>query len=130
MAKVKVFLSFEFDKDGELYRNFLQQAARGDSDHDFEDCSMDEAYQPHNDSWKKKAAEQIALSDIVIVLLGDDTHNAPGVEVEMTLKNQQDKPGFQIRPTTRTTGTVNGGGDVISWVWKKIDAKISECLSE
>ena len=29
MAKVKVFLSFEFDRDGELYRNFLQQAARG-----------------------------------------------------------------------------------------------------
>ena len=128
MAKVKVFLSFEFDRDTDLYRNFLQQADRGDSDHDFEDCSMDEAYQPHNDSWKKKARNQIDLSDIVIVLLGDDTHNAPGIEVEMTLKNQLYKPGFQIRPKPRMTGTVKGGGDVIPWDWKQIDAKITECL--
>ena len=89
---------------------------------------MDEAYQPHNDSWKKKARNQIDLSDIVIVLLGDDTHNAPGIEVEMTLKNQLYKPGFQIRPKPRMTGTVKGGGDVIPWDWKQIDVKITECL--
>ena len=130
MAKVKVFLSFEFDRDADLYRNFLQQADRGDSDHDFEDCSMDEAYRPHDDSWKKKARKQIGLSDIVIVVLGDDTHNAPGVEIEMTIKNQLGKPGFQIRPTTRTSGPVKGAGDVVPWDWTKIDAKISECLKK
>ena len=129
MAKVKVFLSFEFDRDADLYRNFLQNA-RCHSDHDFEDCSMDEAYQPHNDRWKKKARKKIGLSEIVIVLLGDDTHNAPGVEVEMTFKNQQKKPGFQIRPKKRTSGSVKGGGDVIPWNWKKIDAKIAECLKQ
>ena len=130
MAKVKVFLSFEFDRDADLYRNFLQQAARGDSDHDFEDCSMDEAYQPHNDKWKIKARKQIGVSEIVIVLLGDDTDNAPGVKVEMTFKNQQKKPGFQIRPKNRTSGPVNGGGDVIPWNWTQIDAKITECLKK
>ena len=128
MAKVKVFLSFEFDRDGELYGDFLAQAARGDSDHDFEDCSLNEAYRLHDDSWKKKARNQIALSDIVIVLLGDDTHNAPSVEVEMTLKKQLYKPGFQIRPKNTTSGPVNAGGDVIPWDWKQIDAKIFECL--
>ena len=130
MAKVKVFLSFEFDRDADLYRNFFQQARRGDSCHDLEDCSLNEAYRPHDDSWKKKARKQIDLSDIVIVALGDDTHNAPGVEIEMTFKNQLYKPGFQILPTTRTSGTVNGAGDVVPWDWKKIDAKISECLKK
>ena len=91
---------------------------------------MDEAYQPHNDRWKRKARERIDSSDIVIVLLGDDTHNAPGVEVEMTFKNQQKKPGFQIRPKKRTTGTVRGAGDVVVWDWKQIDAKIAECLKQ
>ncbi len=126
MAKVKVFLSFEFDRDADLYRNFFQQARRGDSCHDLEDYSLNEAYRPHDDSWKKKARKQIALSDIVIVVLGDDTHNAPGVEIEMTLKNQLGRPGFQICPTTRTSGPVKGAGDVVPWDWKKIDAKISE----
>ena len=89
---------------------------------------MDEAYQPHNDRWKRKARERIDSSDIVIVLLGDDTDNAPSVEVEMTFKNQLYKPGFQILSKNRTSGTVNGGGDVVPWKWKQIDAKIIECL--
>ena len=62
------------------------------------------------------------------MLLGDDTHNAPGVEVEMTFKNQQKKPGFQILSKNRTSGPVDGGGDVVPWNWTQIDAKISECL--
>ena len=130
MAKVKVFLSFEFDRDADLYRNFFQQAGRGDSCHEIEDCSLNEAYRPHDESWKKKARKQIGLSEIVIVVLGDDTHNAPGVEIEMTIKNQLGRPGFQIRPTTRTSGPVKGAGDVVPWDWKKIDAKISECLKK
>ena len=130
MAKVKVFLSFEFDRDHDLYRSFFAQARRGDSSHEIEDCSLDEAYRPHDDSWKKKARKQIGLSDIVIVALGNDTQNAPGVEVEMTFKNQLGKPGFQIRPKNRTSGSVRGAGDEVVWDWKKIDAKISECLKK
>ena len=68
MAKVKVFLSFEFDRDADLYRNFFAQADRGDSCHDLEDYSLNEAYRPHDDSWKKKARKQIDLSDIVCEL--------------------------------------------------------------
>lgn len=128
MAKVKVFLSFEFDRDADLYRNFFAQARRGDSSHEIGDYSLNEAYRPHDESWKKKARKQIDLSDIVIVVLGDDTHNAPGVEIEMTIKNQLGKPGFQIRPKNRTSGRVRGAGDEVPWDWKKIDAKISEKL--
>lgn len=130
MAKVKVFLSFEFDRDADLYRNFFAQARRGDSSHDIEDYSLNEAYCPHDNSWKKKARKQIDRSDIVIVALGDDTHNAPGVEIEMTFKNQLYKPGFQIRPKKRTIGSVRGAGDVVPWDWTKIDTKISECLKK
>ena len=130
MAKVKVFLSFEFDKDEELHRNFYAQAARGDSCHEIEDYSLNEAYRPHDDSWLKQARVQISRSDIVIVVTGQDAHNAPGVEKEVTITNQQDKPIFQIRPQNKTSGPVRGAGDEIPWKWKKIDAKISECLKK
>ena len=130
MAKVKVFLSFEFDRDADLYRNFFAQARCGDSSHEIEDYSLNEAYRPHDESWLKKARKQIDLSDIVIVVLGNDTHNAPGVEKEMTIKNQLYKQGFQILSKNRTSGSVRGGGDVVPWDWKKIDAKISECLKK
>ena len=130
MAKVKVFLSFEFDKDNELHHNFYAQAARGDSCHEIEDYSLKEAYRPHDDSWVKKASAQISCSDVVVVVLGEDTHNAPGVGQEVTLAKQQDRPIFQIRPQGRTSGPVPGVDEMIPWKWKKIDAKISECLKK
>ena len=60
MAKVKVFLSFEFDGDRDIYRNFFAQADRGDSCHEIEDYSLNEAYRPHDNSWLKKARSQIS----------------------------------------------------------------------
>lgn len=128
MAKVKVFLSFEFAKDAELRGSFFAQAHH--SSYEIEDYSLKEAYRPHNNSWKKKARKLIDLSDIVIVVLGDDTHNAPGVEIEMTFKNQLYKKGIQIRPQKRTSGSVRGAGDEVVWDWKEIDAKISEFLKK
>ena len=129
MAKVKVFLSFEFEKDNKLHHNFYAQGAKH-SCHQIEDYSLKEAYRPHDDNWLKKASAQISHSDIVIVVIGQDTHNAPGVEKEVTLANQQGKPIFQIRPQSRTSGKVDGAGEVIPWKWKKIDAKISEYLKK
>ena len=130
MAKVKVFLSFEFDGDADIYRNFFAQADRGDSCHEIENYSLNEAYRPHDNSWLKKARLQISRSDIVIVALGQDTHNAPGVEKEVMIANQLRKPIFQIRPQKRTSGTVRGVNKMVPWDWKKIDAMISECLTK
>ena len=48
MAQVKVFLSFEYGKDVELRGSFFAQARRGDSCHDLEDYSLNEAYRPHD----------------------------------------------------------------------------------
>ncbi len=94
------------------------------------DYSLQEAYRPHDDSWLKKANLQISRSDIVIVVIGEDTHNAPGVEKEVTLANQQNKPIFQILPQNRADGKVDEAGKVIPWKWKQIDEKISECLKK
>ncbi len=130
MAKVKVFLSFEFDRDKELYPNFYTLAARGDSCHEIEDYSLKETRRPHDDKWLKEAEMQISRSDIVIVVLGQDTHSASGVEQEVKLAKKHGKPIFQIRPEKRTSGGVPEAGKVIPWDWKKIDAKISECLKK
>ena len=121
MAKVRVFLSFEFDKDNELHHNFYAQVARGDSCHEIEDYSLNEAYQPHNDRiWLKKARDLISRSDIVIVITGQDAHNAPGVKKEVTNAKQQHKPIFQIRPQGKTSGMIDGAGEVMPWQWKKL----------
>lgn len=124
---VRVFLSFEFGKDEELHRNFYAQA-KEHSKHEILDCSLNEPYHP-DPAWLNKARKQITQSDIVIVVNGDDTHNAAGVKKEVTVANQLGKPMFQIRPQQRTSGEVKGAGEVISWKWKQIDAMITKLLS-
>jgi hypothetical protein len=124
--QVRVFLSFEFDKDNNLHRSFYAQAQEH-SKHQIIDTSLKEPYHP-DELWLKKARKHITQSDIVIVMLGDDTHNALGVEKEVTVANQLKKPIFQIRPKGRTSGKVKGAGEVIKWDWKQIDAMITKLL--
>ena len=123
--KVGVFVSFEFDKDEELHRNFYKQAKKH-SRHDIQDVSLNER-RPSTE-WLKHAKGQIIKSDAVVVILGQDTHNAPGVEKEVTIANQLGKPMFQIRPQTRTSGAVKGVKKMIRWKWKRIDAAIDEIM--
>ena len=129
MAKIKVFVSFEFEKDREHYRRFRGEAP-GRSCHKIEDNSLNEPYKLHDDEWVRKAREKISGSDIVIVVIGDDTHNAPGVKEEVKIAKKHHKPIFQIRPQSRTGGPIRGAGEMIPWKWKQIDAKISECLKK
>ena len=120
--KVRVFLSFEFGKDNELHYNFYSQAKLY-SKYEIIDESLNEQYHP-DPLWLNKARKQIALSDIVIVVVGEDTHNAPGVEKEITVTHQLGKPIFQVRPQKRTAGEVRGAGEVIPWRWRQIERRL------
>ena len=124
--QVRVFLSFEFDKDNDLHRNFYSQAKEL-SKHEIIDTSLNEQYHPDAE-WQKKARKHITQSDIVIVVIGDDTHNAPGVEKEVSVANQLKKPIFQIQPQQQTSGEVKDAGEVIKWKWKQIDVMITKLL--
>ena len=125
--KVRVFLSFEFGRDDELHHNFYSQAKLY-SKYEIIDESLNEQYHP-DPLWLNKARAQIKKSDIVIVMLGQDTHNATGVEKEVGEAHQLGKPMFQLRPQKRTYGEVRGAGEVITWKWKRINAKIAEKLN-
>ena len=130
MAKVRVFLSFDFDRDEELHRNFYTQAEpdKDNSRHDIENYSLTEAYSP-SENWLNKARNKIKQSDIVIVVVGDDAHSSDGVKKEVEIARQLRKPMFQIRPQKRTAGAVKGAGEMIPWRWKLINKKIDELLN-
>ena len=70
--KGRVFLSFEFGRDNELHYNFYSQAALY-SQYEIIDYSLKEPYHP-DARWLEKARKQIALSDIVIVMVGQDAY--------------------------------------------------------
>ena len=124
--KVGVFVSFEFGKDNELHRGFYTQA-KEHSRYDIKDFSLNEVYQP-NDNWLTKARNQIRRSDIVILIVRQDTHNAPGVLKEIAIATGMRKPRFQIKTRAENYGPIPGAGDLIVWDWDDIDAKIDESM--
>ena len=94
--------------------------------HRVDNCSLHEAYP--NEKWKKKAKQAIAGCDVVIVLIGKDTHNAPGVRVETDMARSLKKPVIQIRPQGRPCKGLTHLGEQIAWRWKTINAKLDEIV--
>lgn len=129
MAKVGVFFSFEFDKDEKLRGDFFAQA-KGESQYAIRNYSLDEKHPPKDDSWKVQAEDLIRQCKVVIVVVGQDTHNAPGVKEEVEIAKRLCKPIFQIQPQRQNYGGIDKAGEIIPWKWDKIDEKIDELLKQ
>ena len=125
MAKVGVFFSYDFTKDKELYGSFFAQAKK-ESDHTICDYSLGKVHPPTD--WRVEAEKRIAQCDIVITVVGQDTHTASGVEDERKIAKRLNKKRFQIQPQKQNYGGLNGAGEIIPWKWDKIDAEINELL--
>ena len=119
MATINIFVSFEYDKDLELKNNFFEQARLLNPNYRIKNCSLNETFRESD--WQQKARAMIEQCDVVIVLLGEDTNNAPGVRTEVRIANRLNKPIFQIKPQRRPyrNGATNAG-KVITGRWKYI----------
>ena len=125
MAKVGVFFSYDFTEDKELSGNFFAQA-KGESRHAIRNYSLDKVHPPAD--WRVEAEKRIAQCDLVITVVGQNTHSASGVEEERKIAKRLNKKRFQIQPQKQNYGGLNGAGEIIPWDWDKIDAKINELL--
>ena len=121
MPTLNIFVCFEFDKDNELKNNFYEQA-KEQTPHRVHNCSLNEAYP--DETWKRKAREAIGECDVVVVLIGQDTHNAQGVITETDMARSLSKPVIQIRPQDRRYNGLTRLEDPIPWKWKKINARL------
>ena len=126
MATLDIFVSFEFDKDRDLKDNFYKQA-KTNTRHRLRNCSLNEVYP--DESWKSKAPEAIKECDVLVVLIGQDTHNAPGVKVETDMARSFDKPIRQIRPKDRPYNGLPHHQEPIPWDWKKINTELDAVSS-
>ena len=121
MPILNIFVSFEFDKDKDLQNNFYRQA-KEETNHRVRDCSLHESY-PDED-WKRKARNAIRQCDVVVVLIGQDTQNAPGVIVETDMARSFGKPIIQVKPQHRPYNGLTRLGDPIPWRWSRINAEL------
>ena len=121
MAVLNIYVSFEYGKDNDLKNNFFRQAET-ETTHVVENCSLNKSYKANK--WKGKARNAIRGCDVVIVLMGQDTHSARGVLVETSMAQTFKKPVIQVVPQDRPYK--NGlpylkGNEPIPWDWEVIN---------
>ena len=113
-----VFLSFEFHKDASRRGAFMGQARRH-CEFALIDKSLPDA--EHSNRWRQDVRNKMKNSDVVIVLLGPDTQNAPGVKDELSLAGEVACPVVQLMPQDCNYGLVAKNGALCEYRWNRIN---------
>lgn len=119
MAKKSVFVSFDFDNDKVLKDFIIGQARLPDSPFEVIDTSLKEAVPMK--TWEDKAKAAICRSDIVLVMVGPNTHRAPGVFKEVRMAREAEIPLVQMigyRDGSHTP--VPNAGRLYEWSWDNL----------
>lgn len=90
----RVFISFDFDHDKELYGSLTSQARNPDSPFNIVDRSLNESLK---ENWRDTVRSRIRKADLVIVICGKHTDTAKGVAAELTITQEEHKPYFLLQ---------------------------------
>jgi hypothetical protein len=119
MAKKPVFVSFDFDNDKVLKDFIIGQSKHDDSPFEVIDHSLKEAA-PEKD-WADKAQRAINRSEIMLVMVGPNTHKAPGVLKEVAMARKANKTIVQIIGYKDGNYTaVPDAGRLYAWNWDNL----------
>ena len=80
----------------------------------------------HDEKWRQAAKERIRSSHVVIVLLGPDTHNAPGVKDELSLAGEVRCPVVQLMPQEKSYGLVAKNRAICEYKWDTINRMLQD----
>jgi hypothetical protein len=95
MAKPpRAFVAFDYDNDSALRDFLIGQSRHDDTNFEMHDWSVKEPFAPAN--WKDKVRTKIRACDLVIVVCGEKTHLATGVDVELRIAQEEKKPYFLL----------------------------------
>ena len=121
----RVFVSFDFDNDRQLKHFLIGQARLAGSPFRITDWSMKEAAQEKY--WTIEAERRIKNSDIVLVLVGEETHRAKGVIKEVELARQNSIPIVQMKGYRNLKCTsVAGAGRLYRWNWQNLQSLLGK----
>ena len=121
MAKPKIFISFDFDHDEDLKHLLVAQSKNSDSPFEINDMSVKEAM---SGDWKAKARTKIKAVDQVVVICGEHTHKATGVEAELTMAQEEGKDYFLLHgrgdKDCYAPKSANENDKIYEWSWKNL----------
>ncbi len=127
MTEKRVFVSFDFDNDANLKGSFVSQASQHVPHLNIQDWSLPG---PVNEGWKIHAKQRISQSDFSVVICGTNTHSAEGVEVELTIIQQEGVPYILLKGHPRKSCSkppnARRKDRLQRWRWKSLNQLIVE----
>jgi hypothetical protein len=127
MAKKKLFCSYDYKEDKKLKGSLIVQAKDPLSPFSVNDFSLKESIP--DKEWVSKAQSAISRCEFFCVILGKNTHQAPGVLREVKIARGYRRTCFQIRPQGKKhqkNKPVKDAGEVIVWKWKNISLYMNQ----
>ncbi len=125
MAKVRVFISFDFDHDEDLRYLFVGQSRNPDSPFEMADWSVKE---PITGDWKTKVRTRIKKVDQVVVICGEHTDTASGVRAELAIAQEENKPYFLLWGRSgkicKKPKSAKSTDKIYKWTWDNMKSLI------
>lgn len=126
MEKKRAFISFDYDHDVELKSLLVGQAKNEDSPFSIVDMSIKEVIRK---DWKEKARQRIKGCDVVIVICGEYTGSASGVDAELRIAQEERVPYFLLRGRAekKCCKPISAKADdkIYAWNWDNLKALIN-----
>ncbi|CAM1339206.1 TIR domain-containing protein [Tenacibaculum aestuarii] len=132
MANPRAFISFDFDHNKSYRDLFVGQIKNSKTPFEIQDWSS-KTRLPQKD-WEKLINQKINKCNMLIVLVGKNTHMATGVKKEILFSHNNNVPVFGVyidgaNSTTKIPSFLQRNR-TISWNWDKISAAINQCMTE
>jgi hypothetical protein len=127
--KIRVFVSYDREHDGELHDLIVEQASKGASG--FEISARSRAQSP-TDLWDEGLRREIRAADEVIVICGERTDRSERVGTELRIAQEEERPYFLLwgRREFMCTkpATAKGADSMYSWTWEILQSQIVTIL--
>ena len=119
--KTKVFISFDFDHDQDLKILFAGQAKHDDTPFEIADMSVK---QELLGDWKSKVRQKIKSAEQVVVICGEYTDTASGVNAEIKIAQEENKPYFLLwgrnGKTCKKPTAAKDVDKIYEWTWPTV----------
>lgn len=117
----RVFVSFDFDHDEDLRNLLVGQSRNEDSPFEIADWSVKEEL---SGDWKEKVRSRIKRVDQVIIICGEHTDTATGVNTELKMTQDENKPSFLLwgRKGTqcKKPKSAKSSDNIYKWTWDNL----------
>ena len=126
--KPRVFLSFHYEDDAGPIE-LLRHQARNSDTLEFTDYSAKEPWD--NDVWREKCAERIGQSSVMVVAIGEKTHERPAVLWEIKKAYELNKPVIGMRIYSDKNHIVPApliehSSPVVAWELEALQAELNK----